>query len=151
MCSSITEGIRSHLLMQWAGHIDIWILFKRVVGSCETIKNLYQYPLRAVSWMWIFISKCDRIPSVIEEHIKWCVSMGLWSFIIKLFKNKKVSWNVLSTFQKTNILRGTTSFYYSNRNPLVTSFNVLLDNGRIPVALTNESSCSADCSQGIWI
>ena len=22
--------------------------------------------------MWIFISKCDRIPSVIEEHIKWC-------------------------------------------------------------------------------
>lgn len=42
-------------------------------------------------------------------------------------------------------------FYYSNRNPLVTSFNVLLDNGRIPVALTNESSCSADCSQGIWI
>ena len=39
-------------------------------------------------------------------------------------------------------------FYYSNRNPLVTSFNVLLDNGRIPVALTNESSCSADCSQG---
>ena len=42
-------------------------------------------------------------------------------------------------------------FYYSNRNPLVTSFNVLLDNGRIPVALTNELSCSADCSQGIWI
>ena len=42
-------------------------------------------------------------------------------------------------------------FLYSNRNPLVTSFNVLLDNGRIPVALTNELSCSADCSQGIWI
>ena len=65
--------------------------------------------------------------------------------------SKKISWNACSAFQKTNILRGTTSFYYSNRNPLVTSFNVLLDNGRIPVALTNELSCSADCSQGIWI
>ena len=62
--------------------------------------------------------------------------MGLWLFIIKSFRNKKVSWNVLSTLQKTNILRGTTSFYYLNRNPLFTSFNVLLDNGRNPVALT---------------
>jgi hypothetical protein len=33
----------------------------------------------------------DTIKTSKKNKITGCVSMGLWSFIIKLFKNKKVS------------------------------------------------------------